>query len=105
MPIQRIQSNSAPMLRSAEVPRDASWFITTARQSPSSGSHSSVCSPAPAVDATQNVEFAWGPAWRAAGTPRVLRVTIAVEVVDHVAVDASEIAGHLARRSDPDEDR
>ena len=36
MPIQKIESNSAPMLSSAETPRDASSFITTARQSPSS---------------------------------------------------------------------
>ena len=104
MPIQRIESSSAPMLSSAETPRDASSFITTARQSPSSGSHSSVRSPPPAVDATQNVSLPGG----ALGVPPgagVLRVTVAVEVVDHVALDASEVPRDLGGRPDPDEHR
>src|SRR5918994_1497013 len=60
IPIQSTASSSAPMLASAETPRSASSFIRTTRQSPSSGSQSSVCSPVPAAEATQNASDSGG---------------------------------------------
>ena len=42
------------MLSPDEIPRDASSFMTTTRQSPSSGSQSIVRSPEPFVEVTQN---------------------------------------------------
>src|SRR5918994_4577347 len=60
-PIQISGSSSAPMLRSAATPREPSGFMTTTFQLPSSGSHSSVCSPAPVAEAAQNVWSAGGP--------------------------------------------
>ncbi len=48
------------MLSSAATPREPSSFITTALQLPSSGSHSSVCSPEPLAEATQNVSSPGG---------------------------------------------
>ena len=56
------ESSSAPMERSDDTPRDPSVFIRTKRQSPSSGSQSSVCSPAPDACATQKVCSPGGPA-------------------------------------------
>ena len=56
----------APMLSLEATPRDASVFMTTALQLPSFGSHSSVCSPGPLVEATQK---SWSPRGDAGASP------------------------------------
>ena len=66
MPTQSAASSSAPMLSSDATPRDPSEFMTTALQLPSSASHSSVCSPAPLVDATQK---SWAPGGESGAPP------------------------------------
>ena len=53
-PIHSTESSSAPMLMSAETPRDSSALMTTTRHVPSSGSQSRVCSPCPSTDVVQN---------------------------------------------------
>ena len=54
------------MLSLEATPRDASVFMTTALQLPSFGSHSSVCSPGPLVEATQK---SWSPRGDAGASP------------------------------------
>ena len=103
MPIHRTESSSAPMLRSADTPRDPSSFMMTARQKPSSGSHSRTCSPSPEADATQKVCVPGGDAGFSTRATRVLGISARVEVVDGVVLDALEIAVDLGRRRDAHE--
>ena len=83
IPIQSTASSSAPMLISAETPRLASAFITTARQSPSFGFHSSVCSPDPVADAAQNVSEPRGHAYHSymLREPHRLRVGLVLSLI------------------------
>ena len=101
-PIQIAESSSAPMLISAETPRLPSVFMTTTRQSPSSGSHSSVCSPEPDDVAVQN---SWSPGGLS-GSPPCVRVSRpALEVRHDVVLDTFEVVVDLGLGADPDEHR
>ena len=91
------------MLISDETPRLPSAFITTTRQSPSSGSHSSVCSPDPDDDAAQNSWSPGGLVGFASLPPRVARLVL--EVRHDVVLDAFEVAVDLGLGADPDEHR
>ena len=91
------------MLSSDETPRRPSAFITTTRQSPSSGSHSSVCSPEPDDDATQNSWSPGGPSGSPPGLRAVARLVL--EIRHDVVLDAFEVAVDLGLGADPDEDR
>ena len=103
MPIQRAESSSAPMLISAATSRDASSFITTARQSPSSGSHSSVCSPAPDEDAAQNVCVSGAPDGAPPGRRAYSGSPLESRSSTIVALDIVQVPIDLRCRRDADE--
>ena len=91
------------MLSSAATPREPSAFMTTAFQLPSSGSHSSVCSPAPVAEAAQKV---WS-AGRPSGAPpgRSEYSGSSSDLRDDGALDSVEVLGDVRLAGDADEHR
>ena len=104
MPIQSTESSSAPMLMSAATPRVASSFITTARQSPSSGPTRASARRRPSHDRDpERLSVRWSRS-AGSGSLRVVRVAV-VEIRHDVVLDTVEVALDVRRGADADEHR
>ena len=100
MPTQSAASSSAPMLSSDETPRDPSEFMTTALQLPSSGSHSSVCSPDPLADAAQKSS---SPGGEVGASPGRCGIGVLPDVGDDGTLDALQVLGDVGVPGDAHE--